>query len=63
MISEPEWVMTLDKRFPAGMVAATLGEQTTMSLTWDPGMLPELDALELLGLYEQVLAELAEGLR
>jgi hypothetical protein len=63
MVSEPEWVMTLDKRFPAGMVAATLGEQTTMSLTWDPGMLPELDALELLGLYEQVLAELAEGLR
>ena len=58
MVSDPEWVMMLDKRYPVGMVAATMGAHTRMSLTWDPAMMPDSDANQLLDSYGEVLEEM-----
>ncbi len=62
MVRDPEWVMMLDKRYPVGMVAATMGTHTRMSLTWDPGMMPEAEAEGLLAAYVETLEEMAGAL-
>jgi hypothetical protein len=62
MVRDPEWVMMLDKRYPVGMVATTMGTHTRMSLTWDPGMLPEAEAAALLQSYGETLQEMKEAI-
>ena len=62
MVRDPEWVMMLDKRYPVGMAAATMGPETRMSLTWDPGMMPEAEAIRLLESYRETLQEMAEAI-
>jgi hypothetical protein len=62
MVRDPEWVMMLDKRYPVGMAATTMGTHTRMSLTWDPGMMPEGEAASLLQSYGQTLQEMAEAI-
>jgi hypothetical protein len=56
------WVGMLDKRFPAGIVAATHGEKTWLTLTWDSGMWTGADAAEFVAIYQALLVELAQEL-
>ncbi len=55
IIRSARWVMMLDPRHPLGIAAATMGTQTRMTLTYDPGMLPRADAEAFLGLYQDLL--------
>ena len=55
MIRSARWVMMLHKWHPLGMAAATLGEHTDMTLTYDPAQLSDDSAQEFLGLYKQLL--------
>ena len=56
------WVGMLDRRFPAGIVAATHGDQTWLTLTWDSGMWTDEEAAEFLGIYQGTLRQLEQEL-
>ena len=61
MIHSARWVMMLHKWHPLGMAAATLGEHTDMTLTYDPAQLSDASATEFMDLYKGLLdAGLAE---
>jgi hypothetical protein len=62
MVAGTEWVTMLHKRFPVGLVGATLGAHTSLSMTWDPGMLPDDAARELLAQFEATVHETASEL-
>jgi hypothetical protein len=56
------WVGMLDRRFPAGIVAATQADTTWLTLTWDSGMWTDAEAAAFLALYQALLLELAQEL-
>lgn len=56
------WVGMLDRRFPAGIVAATQADTTWLTLTWDSGMWTDAEAASFLALYQDLLLELAQEL-
>ena len=55
MIHSARWVMMLHKWHPIGMAAATLGEHTDMTLTYDPAQFSDASAEGFLALYESLL--------
>lgn len=59
MVRETEWVTMLHARFPVGLVGATLDHTTSLSLSWDPGMMADAHAHEILSLFEATVQETA----
>ena len=57
-----QWIGMLDIRYPAGFVGASHGARTWMTLTWDPSMWTDEEAVSFLALYESLLDDLAEEL-
>jgi hypothetical protein len=55
-VDSVEVIATLDRRHPAGLVAATIGDRTHFTLTWDPAQLDPADAEELIAHYQAALA-------
>ncbi len=62
MVRDTQWVSMLHHRFPVGIVGATLGTETSLSLTWDPAMISDEHAEALLESYRQVVNETVTGL-
>jgi len=56
-----EWVGMLDRRFPAGIVGASHGDQTWLTLCWDPALWSSQDAELFLSLYRKNLCVFLEG--
>ena len=56
-----EWVGMLDRRFPAGFVGASHGDQTWLTLCWDPALWSQDDAERFLSIYREHLRMFLEA--
>ena len=62
MVTSAQWVMMLHPRYPLGVAAASVGDRTEVTLTYDPQMLPSDQAHEFMERYQQFILEGQEAL-